>query len=269
MFGGGAHATVALPGGVSSGEGRLLREVGLRPLTGSEEDWLAHSRSAPAAQAVSLVLSQCVVGDGDGPAGPELARSLLVGDRDYLMLQLRRMTLGSHVHLVAGCPACSARMDVDFELDEVAVDRPERIEQAYEVDGVRFRLPTGGDQEAVAELPLAEAVDALLSRCVLDRSDRALTAEERERVIAAMEAAAPRVEPELELTCPDCGHAFVLPMDMTTFFLDEMRVRSDQLLREIHALAFYYHWTEGEILRLTRDRRRAYLSLLSDELRSD
>jgi hypothetical protein len=57
------------------------------------------------------------------------------------------------------------------------------------------------------------------------------------------------------------------PFDTTAFFLSEMRINGEQLLREVHSLAFYYHWSEAEIMSLRRDRRRAYLSLLSDALR--
>jgi hypothetical protein len=266
----GTMATASLPGGVFTEDGRLLRDVELRPLTGGEEDWLARSASAPAAHAVSRVLSHCIVRVGDAPGD---ARAMLVGDRDFLMLQLRRMTLGSHVQAVIACPECAAKMDLDFDLDDIAIDAPAHLAAVYEIESdrrsIHFRLPVGADQEAVTALPVADAVDALLARCIVDDGGKALSADERAAVISAMEAAAPRVEPELDLTCPECAHAFTLPIGMTSFFLDEMRVRSDQLLREIHALAFYYHWTEGEILRLTRDRRRAYLSLLSDALRGE
>ena len=77
---------------------------------------------------------------------------------------------------------------------------------------------------------------------------------------------APELELELDLNCPECAHAFVQPFDATSFFFDEMRINANQLLREVHALAFYYHWSEAEILSLGRDRRRAYLGLLSDAI---
>ena len=59
------------------------------------------------------------------------------------------------------------------------------------------------------------------------------------------------------------------PFDLTAFFFDEMRVSSRQLLREVHTLAFYYHWSESEILGLRRTRRREYLELLSEALRQE
>ena len=37
------------------------------------------------------------------------------------------------------------------------------------------------------------------------------------------------------------------------------------LLRDFHVLASHYHWTEGEILRLTLSRRAAYLGLIEEQ----
>jgi hypothetical protein len=104
---------------------------------------------------------------------------------------------------------------------------------------------------------------------LVDDGGRALTEDESEAVIGEMERLAPRVELELDLTCPECGHAFVAPFDTTSFFFDEMTASRGQLMREFHTLAFYYHWSEKDILGLGRSRRRAYLDLLSEALRAE
>lgn len=44
-----------------------------------------------------------------------------------------------------------------------------------------------------------------------------------------------------------------------------MKVRAKGLLREVHALARTYHWSEEEILRLGIARRFTYLTLLEEE----
>ncbi|HEX7048849.1 MAG TPA: hypothetical protein VF188_01455 [Longimicrobiales bacterium] len=40
----------------------------------------------------------------------------------------------------------------------------------------------------------------------------------------------------------------------------------DALYREVHHLAFHYHWSEAEILAMTRSKRQRYLSLLAQHL---
>jgi len=266
-------AHVELPGGLVLDGNRCLRKAELRPLNGREEEWLAEGRNLPSAVKVTRLLNSCLVSLDDCPVTSEVVRSLLVGDREYLMLRLRELTLGDEVKAVLQCPGCTQRMDVSFRISETPVEERRQTSAVYSVAlanrQVLFRLPSGGDQEAVLAMEAPSAVNELLRRCVLDDGGQPLEREDRETVIAEMERLAPRVELELDAVCPECGHAFVAPFDTTAFFFDEMRASRDQLLREFHALAFYYHWSESDILSLGRDRRRTYLGLLSEALRQD
>ncbi|MGH7392800.1 MAG: DUF6760 family protein [Candidatus Rokuibacteriota bacterium] len=40
----------------------------------------------------------------------------------------------------------------------------------------------------------------------------------------------------------------------------------ETLYRDVHALAWHYHWSEREILTLPREKRRRYLGLLAQAL---
>jgi hypothetical protein len=273
-----SEVTFELPGGLVLEDGRRLSRVELRPLTGREEEWLATHPGVPGAKAVTRLLNSCLLGSDGEPMGLQQVQRLLVGDRDYLMLQLRRITLGGRFQAVIVCPVCDAKMDVDFTAEEVPIERHPQKEATYtlELDSdperrrtARFRLPNGGDQEAVLGQDLESAVATLLDRCLIDGGGMPLSPAEQNAVSDAMEKLAPEVNLELELTCPECGHAFVEPFDVTAFFFQEMRINARLLLREIHHLAFYYHWDEATILSLTRERRRVYLALLSEALRQD
>jgi hypothetical protein len=270
---------VPLPGGFILADGRRLSQAELCPLTGREEEWLTEHPHVPSALAVSRILSACLLRLDDVPSTPELVRNLLVGDRDYLMLHLRRITLGETIAAVIVCPACTQKMDVDFVIGDVPVAwRPQEM-AIYPLDlgvegkqpgrTVQFRLPTGRDQETVLSVPAEMAVATLLSNCLVDDGGVPLSTAEQEAVIEAMEALAPQVDLELDLTCPECGHAFLVPFDTTAFFFGEVRATGDKLLKEVHTLALYYHWSEQEILALTRARRRGYLALLSESLRGE
>jgi hypothetical protein len=263
--------TFALPGGLALQPNRTLSHAVLRPLTGRDEEWLARHRSSPSAVRVSWVLRQCLLALDDSPLTGDLVRRLLVGDRDYLMVQLRRITLGDRVQAVVVCPQCNQKMDVDLRLDDAPVQlRPQR-QDTYELDisgrVVRFRLPNGADQEAV--LFGENSAEALLDRCMIDDTANSLSEAEREAMIAEMERLAPQVDVELDLSCPECSHQFVLPFDTSAFFFDEVALKTDELLQEVHTLAFYYHWSESEILSLDRRKRRAYLALLHEALRQE
>jgi hypothetical protein len=100
---------------------------------------------------------------------------LLVGDREFLMLQLRRITLGEEFAAVVNCPACGVKMDASFRATDVPVehgaDAPGPFSLELKSDGrqrtIQFRLPTGADQEAMLFLPSSSAGDALLKLCLL------------------------------------------------------------------------------------------------------
>lgn len=259
-----------MPGGLVDAKDQRLTQAELRPLTGAEEDWLAAHPDVPSAIAVTRVLAACLIRLGSLAVNVDLVRRLLIGDRDFLMLQLRRITLGDHIQAVLPCPACQAKMDIDFHVQDVPVEARPQTALNYQLEHagrtIRFRLPVGGDQEAVLNIDRARASEVLLQRCVLD-DDKTLTPETRAALINAMDRLAPQIDVDLNLTCPECKHAFVAPFDTTAFFLQEIRIGGHQLLREAHLLAFYYHWNETEIMSLRRDRRRAYLALLRDDLR--
>ena len=53
-----------------------------------------------------------------------------------------------------------------------------------------------------------------------------------------------------------------MPFDAQDFLLGEARQSRDLLQREIHYLAYHYHWSEREILGLSVARREFYLGMV-------
>jgi hypothetical protein len=259
-----------LPGGLVLDDGRRLGRAELRPLTGREEEWVTQHAGSPSVHLATKLLSACFVRLEDVIVDSEIIDKLLVGDRDYLILQLRRMTLGDRFAAVFLCRACKRAMDVEFLAQDILIEPRPQNAVTYTWHGaqrvVRYRLPNGADQEAVADLSPGEAVEVLLARCVIDDGGTPLSVDERDALIADMDAHAPQLDLELDLNCPECGHSFTTPFDCTSFFFSEIRAQSRHLMREVHYLALHYHWSESEILNLQRDRRRGYLALLNETL---
>ena len=281
-----------LPGGYVAEDGSTHREAELSPVTGKEEDLLGGAPPhACAASVITSLLARCLKRVGSlSPVSHSLAGGLLTGDRDYLLLRLREMTFGPKVEAVWRCanPDCGKPMDVAFSLDELAFERkaaPERfftrrIPSGEKEDGliVEFRLPTGADQEALAtvvRVDEARAVNQLLARCVRRVGEcsqpgeafiKGLPDAARKEIVAEIERCAPQVEIELDLVCPECQTSFSAEFDFTSFFLTEMKSNQRALEREVHFLAWHYHWSEQEILSLTRRKRQRYVTLLREEL---
>ena len=227
----------------------------------------------------------------------ELVRKLLVGDRDYLVLRLRQITNGNRVAAILVCPnpQCGKNIDADFDIGDIhvkqgnissqvsthklAIQSP--IKNGHESGDyiVNFRLPNGGDQEAMASLvegDESKAVTMLLARCIQgidgigdidERQIEKISATAREKIEKKMAELAPRVDLEMEARCPECGQEFLFPFNMARFFLDEMKINLNQLYQEVHFLAFHYKWSESDILTMTRKKRRKYLELLSEQIK--
>lgn len=250
-----------LPHGILR-DGEWRRDAVLRRPTGADEAALAGRAASPAAR-VSALLARCVQTLGGEPAGDDDVRGLTAGDREALLLALRGATFGDRLACVVVCLSCEERMDVELSVAGLLVAPYDDVAATHELQDeggarVRFRLPTGADQEAAAGAPDAEAGAALLlERCVLGAqvTDPGL-------VEAAMARLDPQAELRLAADCPACGAPVDALLDAGALVLDELAGDDDGLLREVHALARHYHWSEGEILALELPRRRRYLELL-------
>lgn len=284
-----------LPGGYLDEQGRLHREVQLAPLTGRDEEYLALAAPDTAsASAVTELLTRCLSRVGSVErVNAALVRELLVCDRDYLILRLRALTFGPKVEAVLKCSGqeCGRPMDVQFSLDDLQVERravgahffktrlssPVVVERGgarEETRLVEFRLPTGADQEALAAVFHADerrALRLLLARtirCVGELTDvdeelvAGLPASALEEIAEQMRLLSPQVEIELDGACPECGTPFSTRFDGVGFFASEMVGNLYGLELEVHLLAWHYHWSEQDILSLTRQKRQRYVNLL-------
>jgi len=232
-------------------------------------------------------LGRCLVSlEGVPVEGTETARGLSVGDRDALLLHLRRISIGDAMDCQLACPAadCGQRMDFLLSVDDLLLPPPDAPgpshEVALEVDGgtwtVRFRPPTGVEQEEVAERLASEGAEAAAARLAESCVERVvgpdgglhevLPRELLDRLSAAVAEVEPQADLVLRLVCPECGEPFATRLDPAAYFLAELTSDRDRLHRHVHLLAFHYHWSEAEILSLTPRKRRVYLGLLAAEL---
>ncbi len=293
------QTTVRLPGGWWDPSGRLQRDAVLTVLTGRDEEQLSQLGRQETASLVTQVLSRCVRRLGDvSPVPAGVVRELLVADRDYLLLRLRQATFGDRIRADLFCPwaECGERMSVDFSIDELPVRESARKGPVYEMTlspmalagsagagdlaggEVAFRLPTGADQEELSGLLAsdeARALTLLLARCIERLGARAtpdadavagLSGLARAEIEAEMLRAAPAVEREIETACAECRRAFTTPVDLRRFFFGELRTDNELLYREVHYLAYHYHWSEAEIMAMPRTKRALYLDVLSGEI---
>jgi hypothetical protein len=285
--------TVTLPSGIWTGEDHH-REIELCPVRGKDVEELSQMlRPKPLAARATHLLSRCVcrLGSMEGVTA-EMMRSLTVGDREAILLALRKLTLGNRIDCVLKCPAavCGEQMDLELSVDALLLDPYGDVRSEYEVrlergdKGylVRFRLPTGADQERAAVLlekgGQERATDFLLHQCIRevaldDRAADAAPLEEWPVFISRtmpgiMAEHDPQAEVMLDVTCPACGQRFQTLFDTASYFFSELGCNSEQLYREVHRLALHYKWSEADILSMSVPKRRLYLNLLEESFAS-
>jgi hypothetical protein len=284
----GAGLRAPLPTELAVDRGSRVVDVMVRPLTGRDEEMLADAEArgfdGSMASTVTALLARCVVSlGGAGPPSTDVLRSLPVGDREALLLHLRRATLGDRIDCVATCPApaCGERLDLTLSVAELLVPRYDDAAAWHdEVFGsdrrlrLRFRLPTGADQEVTAEHAAtdpAAAARALLARCVASSTGSGgvpavLPDDIADAISARMAELDPQAEIRLHFDCAACGRPVEVLFDTASFFLAEIAATANRLYDEIHAIAWHYHWSEAEILDLPRSKRRCYLDLIASSL---
>ncbi len=274
---------VALPNGYWVGDTHY-RNVELRMLTGLDEEFCAEStsRSLPVT-CITNLLTRCITRmDGVEKVTANTVGRLTVGDREALLLYLRRLTKGERMQSILNCPQtdCNELMDIELNVSDLLQPAYQSPQPVYEDTvqsserkfRVRFRLPTGFDQEAAAlkaSTDVQAGEELLLKRCVesvFDEEDNETecSPEILEDLPLKMAQLDPQAEMILNLICPICNKSFSSLFDTGAYLLEEITSTSEALYYQIHLLALHYHWSEAEILSMNISKRHRYLNLLMD-----
>lgn len=285
-----AGTEVRLPVGLFR-DGAHCQVASLRPLAGHDEIRLQEAAAAGASRVglVTDLLAGCTTAIGPiHPVDAGLVDALCIGDREALLLHLRRLTFGDALDLGVACPACAGLLDLALNTADLLVPPAEPCVAepvvTADIDGtrwqVRLRRVTGADlaaQVAVTAVTaeevevevLGSAADttrALLRRCVLAIDGAPAGAATVETLPPALVATLdlrlaeldPQGEIRLDITCPTCRHPFTALFDAAGQLMAELSAGAGQLIGEIAVIAHAFHWTEHDILALPRPRRQAY-----------
>jgi hypothetical protein len=225
------------------------------------------SSSAPLPRRISTVLAAALEHIGGRRTDLDEVHRLPVGDRQFLARRLAGALGQDILWLAPRCSACGARFDVRIVQSSLPVKEAGPsfpwTEAVLSWGRCRLRVPTGEDQEAVADIPDDDdAVRALARRCIvapLPPPGTDLTDGDVSRVEQALESVAPEVTSLAESTCPECGEVNRIPLDPYAC----ITAGSDDLWDEVHEIATVYHWSERDILALPRERRRSYLNRIA------
>ena len=208
-------------------------------------------------------------------AFPEHTYNMLVtlslGQRDELLLQVRRRTFGDRLDAYTECPSCRERLEFSLSCGSLLSDANihEQREKTLTIEGIEFtvRCPDSRDAAgAAASGNVDAAIRVLLDRCVSRTQisscgSDSLSPSAHAVIAGELAAIDPRAEILLELSCPNCQHAWQGLFDIVTFLWAEIRAHARRLLQEVDVLARAYGWPEADILSLSEARRGLYLQM--------
>jgi hypothetical protein len=220
-------------------EGTWSRDAEVKELTGADEEAIAAAGSN-SYKVFETLLLRGTVSVGNEPMTRALASELLIGDREYLVMAIRRATFGDDLEFVElPCPHCNELVDLTVPLDAVPftrLDDPEQTE--FEVplrhgDSAVVRLPTGEDQAAVFAVRdgnTAKQDSVVLDRCVLrlrhaDGTETkrppaaSLAMSARKEILAFLTKTQPGPRyADFSFTHDPCGKEVPLPISLAVLF---------------------------------------------------
>jgi hypothetical protein len=226
---------VRLPGGLID-KGELIRVVEVRELNGVDEEAIA--KASTTGKALNILLQRGLVKVGGRDATREDLDNLLSGDRDSILLGIRKITFGETIGLRVVCSGCGTEQETEVdlsndvpvkELEDAAADRTwkVKIKNGY----ATVTLPTGVTQKKLLEnsdKSSAELNTLILSGCVLSVNDTPsagsstvlnLGIADRTRIIEEIldRNPGPRLG-EVKKTCKACGESIGLPLGLVDLF---------------------------------------------------
>ena len=226
--------TVSLPGGLLDPFNGMINTAEVRELNGIDEE--AISKINDPGRSLLLILERATVKIGEEPATKELLDALYSGDREMLLLAIRKVTFGSKVKVGPGiCQQCGEEQIFELDLDKdvpiKTFDGERNFTVSCKVGQVVASLPTGSLQKAIVESvnkTSAELDTILLKQCIVSINDqplldpetvRRLSIKDRRAVLKAITDRNPGPQlGDMKKECQSCGTEVPLPLSLADLF---------------------------------------------------
>lgn len=231
-----SESEVDLPGGFIGANRKVILTAEVRELNGMDEELIAKAGSS--AKAFNVLLQRGLVKLGSEDVTKDQIDGLLSGDRDAILIAIRRATFGNTLDLNINCPSCNAPQTTSIDLiEDVPVKRLENPieDRTFYVETkkgpVAVALPTGVVQKRLVDnmdKSIAEMNTVLLAGCILSVNGSpssgastalALGMADRTKVLDAItdRNPGPRLG-EVKKACQACNEDIELPLSLTDLF---------------------------------------------------
>lgn len=231
-----SNAEVTLPGGFIFQDGQVTNKAEVRELTGADEE--AISKAGSAAKSLSVLLQRGLVKLGDQEASKDDLDALLAGDRDAILIGIRKVTFGNVIPLLVRCAFCKEDQNVEIDLDadipvkslkDPIADRVWEVETRKGV--IKLGLPNGITQKKLMDnldKTSSEVNTLLLAGCILSVNNApsigtqtALSLGMADRSTLVDDIISRNPGPrlgEVVKVCRACGEEIPLPLNLLDLF---------------------------------------------------
>lgn len=232
-----SNTDVLLPGGFIAGDGSLVKYVEVRELNGVDEEAIA--KTGTPGKALMAMLQRGLVSIGTEKATKEDLDRMLSGDRDAVLIGIRRVTFGDEIDFEFPCDSCKTDLNVTVNL---ATDVPYKnlvdpiedrsfVYKSATHGEILVSLPSGATQRKLLEnidksrpelntILLAGCVEAIGGVGSLGASSvLKLGMKDREAIVAQIikNNPGPRLG-EVKTTCEACGEEIPMPLSLADLF---------------------------------------------------
>ena len=237
--------------GYKDKEGTLHKEFEVREMNGMDEEAIAKPDiKSNGAKVLRTLLERCILRIGTiykedvkSNVWREMIQELSVGDQDYALLQIRKISLGEEIETKYVCPDhnCKEEILTTIELDELEIIPFNGLHEIeFELpkgfkdkDGKvlrkgKLRHPNGLDRvvlDGVIRKNHGLANTLMLSRCILelegikvyDELIRSLSVKDRNYLLDLIKENSFGVNLEVDVDCPTCYNTFKASLNAVNF----------------------------------------------------
>ena len=229
--------TVTLAAGlIDPFENTVSTTAEVRELNGADEEAIA--KLSDPGKALLAILERATVSIGDQPSTKQLLGSLLAGDREALLLAIRKATFGSEVEVSTVCDKCpelqTFKIDLNKDVELKKLEDPirdRRFTVELKAGLAKVNLPTGDVQTQIinaTDKNSAELDTMLLVACVTEIGDQPVLSPNRIRTLGitdrrllldeiAKRNPGPQLS-EIKKACGTCGQEVYLPLTLAELF---------------------------------------------------
>lgn len=233
---------VKLPHGLYL-DGKLFNMAEIRGITGREQNYLTNMELLKKGLHISKILASCVLSlstsDGEKLETPvsSVVDKLLTTDRYFLMVQIRRESLGDKYVFQFKCRKCEKSTAYTQDLSELEVTYAKDPRMEYDIvlpteQKAVVKLPNGLDEKKVYDIvknhgdTLATSMIGLTLKTLNEKpvtSDDLMNLCVRDSnfITERLEEFSSGIDEKLQFECPDCGEQYEepLPVGGIDFFI--------------------------------------------------